>query len=127
MVYGVRALEYEPADSIIVTRGLVLNANILIHTVPRMRVLGLLERYEDVFGFYSPDICDNEARQHLPALLEWLGLDSGPSIRVLEGLTGLVWLIEQLAHPPYKRMARARLTGRNLSASVCFHWLKSIS
>jgi predicted nucleic acid-binding protein len=38
-------------------KGLVLDANILIRAVFGQRVRQILEAYEDVAGFYSPDAC----------------------------------------------------------------------
>jgi len=43
-------------------RGLVLDANILMRAVLGRRVLELLQRYEDVVEFYSPDVCFDDAR-----------------------------------------------------------------
>ncbi len=96
------------------TKGLVLDANILIRAVLGTRVRSLLERYEDVVEFYSPDISYNEARQHLPMILERRGLDSEPAMRVLEGLTSLVQPIEQSLYQPYEMRARSRMVGRDL-------------
>ncbi len=96
------------------TKGLVLDANILIRAVLGTRVRSLLERYEDVVEFYSPDICYNEARQHLPMILKRRGLDSGPAMCVLEGLTSLVQPIEQSLYQSYEMRARSRMVGRDL-------------
>ena len=50
-------------------KGLVLDANILIRAVFGQRVRQILEAYEDVAGFYSPDVCFQDARKNSPALL----------------------------------------------------------
>ncbi len=96
------------------TKGLVLDANILIRAVLGTRVRSLLERYEDVVEFYSLDICYNEARQHLPVILERRGLDSESAMRVLEGLIGLVQPVERSLYQPYEIRARSRMVGRDL-------------
>ena len=44
-------------------KGLVLDANILMGAVLGRRVRELLEVYEDVATFYSPDVCFEDARQ----------------------------------------------------------------
>jgi hypothetical protein len=43
-------------------KGLVLDANILMRAVLGRRVRELLEVYEDVATFYSPDVCFDDAR-----------------------------------------------------------------
>lgn len=96
------------------TKGVVLDANILIRAVLGARVRSLLERYEDAVEFYSPDICFNEARQHLPAILERRSLNPEPALRVLDGLAGLVQPIEQSLYQPQEMAARSRLAGRDL-------------
>jgi hypothetical protein len=47
-------------------RGLVLDANILLRAVLGQRVRELLETYEDEVGFYSPDVCFEDARKYIP-------------------------------------------------------------
>lgn len=47
-------------------KGLVLDANILLRAVFGTRVRQLLEMYEDVAGFYSPDVCFGEAQEYIP-------------------------------------------------------------
>src|ERR1035441_6035105 len=47
---------------------LVIDANILVRAVFGERVYNLLKEYEDVAEFYSPDLCIEEARKHLPAI-----------------------------------------------------------
>jgi hypothetical protein len=57
-------------------KGLVLDANILIRAVFGQRVRQILEAYEDVAGFYSPDVCFHDARKYIPDLSERRGFDS---------------------------------------------------
>ena len=45
-------------------RGLVLDANILIRAALGRRVRFLLETYEDTIGFYTPDVCFEDAREY---------------------------------------------------------------
>ena len=47
--------------------GLVLDANILLRAVFGIRVRGILETYEGVAAFYSPDVCFAEAERYIPA------------------------------------------------------------
>jgi predicted nucleic acid-binding protein len=47
-------------------KGLVLDANILLRAVFGQRVRELLETYEEEVGFYSPDVCFEDARKYIP-------------------------------------------------------------
>ena len=93
--------------------GLVLDANILIRAVLGKRVLNLLERYEDVARFYSPDICYQDARAYLPGILERRGIDPEPALRVLDNLVLLVQPIDQVLYQAYEAQARKRIAGRD--------------
>jgi hypothetical protein len=48
----------------------VLDANILMRAVLGRRVRELLETYEDVASFYSPDVCFADARRYLEKELQ---------------------------------------------------------
>ena len=52
------------------TQALVVDANILVRAVLGVRVFQLLNKYEGKVSFYSPAKCFEEARQHLPVILE---------------------------------------------------------
>ena len=65
-------------------RGLVLDANILIRAVFGRRVREILEFYENVASFCSPDVCFQDARKYIPDLserravdVEWCSRSSG--------------------------------------------------
>jgi len=64
-------------------KGLVLDANILIRAVLGKRVRSILEKYEDSAEFYTPDVCFEEAREHLPAILESRGIEWHSGLAVL--------------------------------------------
>jgi predicted nucleic acid-binding protein len=49
---------------------LVLDANILIRAVLGSRVLSLLRKYAGQMEFLAPDTAFQEAREHLPQILE---------------------------------------------------------
>ena len=60
---------------------LILDANILIRGVFGVRVWNLLEAYEDVAAFYSPDVCFEDARRYIPALAARRGFDAAAARR----------------------------------------------
>lgn len=49
---------------------LVLDANILIRAMLGSRVLGLLRKYAGQVEFIAPDVAFQEAREHLPGILD---------------------------------------------------------
>jgi len=55
-------------------KGLVLDANILLRAVFGIRVRQILEAYEEVGAFYSPDLCFAEAEKYIPDLATRLKL-----------------------------------------------------
>ena len=64
-------------------KGLVLDANILIRAVFGQRVRQILETYEDVAGFWSPDACFHDARKYIPDLSARRGFDASIGRSVL--------------------------------------------
>lgn len=67
---------------------LVLDANILIRAVLGSRVLGLLRKYARQVEFMAPDVAFQEAREHLPGILEARQIPAGPAMATLHLLTG---------------------------------------
>ena len=57
------------------SKGLVLDANILVRAVLGKRVRKVLDRYQEQAQFFSPVAWFEEARKHLPVILK-----NGPSI-----------------------------------------------
>ena len=64
-------------------KGLVLDANILIRAVLGKRVRSLLDKYEGSVEFYTPDLCFEQAREYLPAILESRDIDPRSGLAVL--------------------------------------------
>jgi len=92
---------------------LVLDANILIRAVLGSRVLFLLRKYVELVEFLAPDTAFQEAREHLPAILERRGVVVAPAMAALESLLGLVQMIEFETYAPFESLARRRLTRRD--------------
>jgi hypothetical protein len=64
--------------------------HILIRAVLGRRVRSLLEEYEDSMEFFSPDVCFEQVREHLPAILEGRGLSANSGLAVLKEIELLV-------------------------------------
>ena len=94
-------------------RGLVLDANILMRAVLGHRVRELLERYEDLATFYSPDVCFDDARRYLSQVLEKRGLNPESGLGIFEQISQLVEPVDRSLHGDYERLARERIEIRD--------------
>jgi predicted nucleic acid-binding protein len=73
---------------------LVLDANILIRAVLGSRVLFLIRSYAEQMEFLAPDTAFQEAREHLPSILERRKIPVAPAMAMLDSLAGLVQTVE---------------------------------
>jgi len=94
-------------------KGLVLDANILIRAVFGQRVRQILEAYEDVAGFYSPDVCFQDARKYIPDLSERQGFDSAVGLSVLDQIGRIVEPVDRSLYEDYENLARERVLTRD--------------
>ena len=94
-------------------KGLVLDANILIRAVFGQRVRQILEAYEDVASFYSPDVCFQDARKYIPDLSERRGLDSAVGLSVLDQIGRIVEPVDRSLYEDYENLARERVLTRD--------------
>jgi len=87
-------------------KGLVLDANILMRAVLGRRVGELLETYEDVASFYSPDVCFADARRYLEKELQKRGRDTVTGLAALDKLTGIVQVVDRNLYGDFEQLAR---------------------
>jgi len=92
---------------------LVLDANILIRAVLGSRVLLLLRKYHDQAEFLAPDSAFQEAREHLPEILERRNVPLAPALALLELVTTLVQTVEIEAYSRFESVARERIDRRD--------------
>jgi hypothetical protein len=90
-------------------KGLVLDANILLRAVFGSRVRQLLETYEDVAGFYSPDVCFEEAQEYIPDVAKRRRVDSSLAVSVLEQVRGMVVAVDRSLYESHEKLARERI------------------
>jgi hypothetical protein len=83
-------------------KGLVLDANVLIHAVLGKRVRSILEKYEDSAEVYTPDVCFEEARD-LPAILESRGIERHSGLAVLREIELLVRPVDRELYQEHER------------------------
>lgn len=94
-------------------KGLVLDANILLRAVFGSRVRQLLETYEDVDGFYSPDVCFEEAQEYIPDVAKRRRVDSSLAVSVLEQVRGMVVAVDRSLYESHEKLARERIQRRD--------------
>jgi|SRR5208282_692444 len=94
-------------------KGLVLDANILIRAVFGFRVSQLLETYEDLASFYSPDTCFQEAQEYIPQLAKRRNVDVSLASSVLEEVKRIVVAVDRSLYEGYEGPARERIRGRD--------------
>lgn len=94
-------------------RILVLDANIPIRAVLGPRVRNLILDNTQRADFFTPLVCVEEARRHLPDILRSKGVDPAPSMAVLEGLLVYIQALEPPWFEEYAAIARARMQRRD--------------
>jgi predicted nucleic acid-binding protein len=94
-------------------RRLVLDANILLRGVLGHRVLSLLDSYEDAVAFYSPDICFEEARRHIPAIARSRNADPTGGLLLLERIAEAVTVVDRILYEQHEAGARYRISSRD--------------
>ena len=92
---------------------LVIDANILIRAVLGSRVLGLLWKYAGQVEFLAPDTAFQEAREHLPEILNSRGIPVAPALATLDLVAGIVNAVEPDTYLPYESIARERIDRRD--------------
>lgn len=95
-------------------KGLAMDANILIRAVLGKRVRSLLEKYEDSAEFYTPDVCFEQAREHLPAILQGRGVDPQWGLAVLKEIELLVQPVDRELYREHEQVARERMSARDI-------------
>jgi predicted nucleic acid-binding protein len=94
-------------------RRLVLDANILLRAVFGVRVRDLLESYEDMAAFYSPDVCFEDARKYIPDIASRRGIDPAVGLAVLDQIACIVESVDRSLYEEFEELARARISSRD--------------
>ncbi|MBC5767022.1 PIN domain-containing protein [Ramlibacter albus] len=94
-------------------RALVLDANILVRAVLGQRVRALLLEYAGEVSFFAPATAFEEAREHLPPLLERRGVNGEHVLAVLEALEAVVAPIDIEVYGTMEQAALARIADRD--------------
>ena len=94
---------------------LVVDANILVRAVFGIRVFHLLEAYEETVSFYSPDICFDEVRRHIPGLAQRRHFDAALAVAVLEHVSRIVQPVDRSLYDVHQAAAPERISSRDLN------------
>jgi predicted nucleic acid-binding protein len=95
-------------------KGLVLDANILIRAVLGKRVRSLLEKYEGSVEFYTPDLCFEQAREYLPAILKSRDIDPQAGLAIVTEIKLLVQPVDRELYQEHEQAARERMSVRDI-------------
>ena len=93
---------------------LVLDANILVRAVFGKRVYNLLKKYEGVVEFYSPDLCIEEARKHLPAIAARQRVALAlAELTLSQIVNNMISVVDPSLYEEFEERARARIASRD--------------
>ena len=95
------------------SRGLVLDANILVRAILGRRVREVIETYAGDVSFFVPESAYAEAEEHLTELVIKHGGDPGKALALLRSLSRLVELIGSEVYGEFEAEARERLARRD--------------
>jgi predicted nucleic acid-binding protein len=97
-----------------VSRSLVLDANILIRAVLGKKVTGLLTTYSTAMSMVAPLYAYAEAERNLPTILAKRGAEVGPNVlTALDDLRSLVTPLDESDYAPWRDEALARIKRRD--------------
>lgn len=94
-------------------KAIVLDANILIRAVLGKRVRELLLHNAVSVKFFSPDVAYDDARTHLPALLQKRSVRGDAAMAVLDSLQAIVRPIEFELYAGMQQQALQRIAIRD--------------
>ena len=97
-----------------VSRILVLDANILIRAVLGNRVRTLMTKYSDTVDFFTPDVCMADAQKYLPMLFEKRSLPAEPALTLLSSLECLLHVVDEHVYKESADEARLRIKSRDV-------------
>jgi predicted nucleic acid-binding protein len=92
---------------------LVLDANILLRAVFGVRVLAILESYEDKAAFFSPDECFEDALKYIPNLAGRRRVDPTLGLDLLDRVARIVQVVDKSLYEEFEEVARARIASRD--------------
>jgi predicted nucleic acid-binding protein len=95
------------------SRGLVVDANILVRAVLGKRVRAVIEAHAERVSFFVPEAAYSEAEEHLATLVIKHGGDPEKAMSFLRSLRGLMAPIGNDVYGEFEAEARRRLAARD--------------
>jgi predicted nucleic acid-binding protein len=96
------------------SKGLVLDANILLRAVFGNRVRERLYAYEEVVAFYAPDVSITDARKHIPPIAARRGTNPAFAELTLDRIVdSLIHVVDRSLYEEFEERARARISSRD--------------
>lgn len=95
------------------TKAIVLDANILVRAILGKRARALILGNVGTVRFFAPAVAYEDARRHLPSLLEKRGIDSVAALKVLEALEAFVIPIAPEYYADFRAEATKRIAVRD--------------
>ena len=92
---------------------LVLDANILMRAVLGKHARALLAKYGERIEFVAPDVAFDEARRHLPQVIESRKLQEELFMAFFDSLANVVRTVEFEVYSGFEAIARERLARRD--------------
>jgi predicted nucleic acid-binding protein len=93
---------------------LVLDTNILLRAVFGVKVYNLLKQYDDDAEFYTPDLCIEEARRHIPSIAALRRIAPAQTETILQEVTvDFMHVVDCGLYEEFEERARARISSRD--------------
>ncbi len=94
-------------------KGLVLDANILLRAVFGYRVRQVLDKYEGVAAFYTPEACFLDAQRYIPSISKDRKFNVDLGLSVLDQICRVVERVDRSLYEEYEKTARGRIGPRD--------------
>lgn len=96
------------------SRVIVLDANILIRAVLGNKVRALITGNIERVDFFTPDVCVADAQKYLPLLFEKRAMPTEPALILLNNLTPLLHIVDNLIYERVAEEAQLRIKRRDI-------------
>lgn len=93
---------------------IVLDANILIRAVLGNKVRTLIKANIETVDFFTPDVCLADAQKYLPILFKKRSIPAEPALILLNSLTSLLHVVDDLVYKSSIEEAQLRIKSRDI-------------
>lgn len=95
-------------------KAIIFDANILVRAVLGTKVAHLLTLYRNI-GFFSPDVCFEDAKKYIPSILQKRSDPTRRAIEMLDRLPDLITCIPIEQYQTHREEAKHRIRSRDLA------------